>query len=158
MSYKWVEYLKAGFINRIEFCNNYASCEDCPLHRKRNGYGITCVDLVTNEPKVAISLTQGIYDKYCGQCKNENTGACNTCTRFSNFEKLSNNSNMSECSEKIQKPSVGIKPERLWKEQRYNDLCAAILRYTFAEVAVPKEWVEEGKRLYEELEKENSNE
>lgn len=50
------------------------------------------------------------------------------------------------------KPPIGIKPELMWKEERYNHLCEAIGRYMVAGFAPLPEWIEEGQRLIKEIE------
>ena len=47
------------------------------------------------------------------------------------------------------KPPLGIKPERIWKDQRIEELEAAINRYVDSKTPVPWEWVEELGRLVE---------
>lgn len=50
------------------------------------------------------------------------------------------------------KPPIGIKPELMWKEERYDQLCEAIGRYMIAGLAPLPEWIEEGQRLSKEIE------
>jgi hypothetical protein len=50
-----------------------------------------------------------------------------------------------------QPPPIGIMPERIWKEQRLQELHAAIARYVESEIEVPQEWLWEAKKLHEEL-------
>ena len=41
------------------------------------------------------------------------------------------------------RPPLGITPFYIWNEQRKKDIEEAIIRYTLAEMQVPKEWVAE---------------
>lgn len=55
---------------------------------------------------------------------------------------------------KPQKPPIGLMPEHIWKEQRFNSICHAIGRYVFSGLDPLPEWVDEGRRLMKELEME----
>lgn len=56
---------------------------------------------------------------------------------------------------KREKPPVGIEPEYIWKEKRYEELCKAVGRYLITGREIPMEWMEEGKRLFEDIGKTN---
>lgn len=51
----------------------------------------------------------------------------------------------------MDKPPVGVMPERLWLETRFNDLAEACNRYVEARKPIPSEWRDEmirhGRRL-----------
>ncbi|MCA0447665.1 MAG: hypothetical protein LCH54_15695 [Bacteroidetes bacterium] len=47
----------------------------------------------------------------------------------------------------LPKPPIGLKPKRIFLEERLEAICAAILRYQVSELMVPKEWSDE----YEEI-------
>lgn len=49
------------------------------------------------------------------------------------------------------KPPLGIEPERIWKQERLDEIQDAIGRYVIANLEPLPEWIEEGKRLYKEL-------
>jgi hypothetical protein len=49
---------------------------------------------------------------------------------------LSNNS-------KKFKPPLGLYPQKLFLEDRLNDINAAIIRYIEADYLIPKEWIDE---------------
>lgn len=52
---------------------------------------------------------------------------------------------------KREKPPVGIEPEYIWKEKRYEELCKAVGRYVIADITIPVEWLIEGKKLLKSL-------
>ena len=54
---------------------------------------------------------------------------------------------------KFKKPPIGIEPEYIWKQKRYEELCKAIGRYVIYGMDVPFEWVNESKKLLVDLEK-----
>jgi len=41
------------------------------------------------------------------------------------------------------RPPIGVMPMKLWREQRQVDLKEAIVRYTLADMPVPKDWIAE---------------
>ena len=45
------------------------------------------------------------------------------------------------------KPPLGIKPHKLWLEERFTDIHAAILRYAEAEIPIPVKWAQEAEIL-----------
>ena len=51
----------------------------------------------------------------------------------------------------IEKPPLGIIPEKLWKEQRLEDINNAIKRYIDANVTIQRQWIEERNKLLLEL-------
>lgn len=50
-----------------------------------------------------------------------------------------------------EKPPKGLLPERLWKEFRFEDITEAMKRYLDAGRVIPDEWLDEYKRLKNEL-------
>lgn len=46
---------------------------------------------------------------------------------------------------------IGIMPEWLWKQLRYEELEAAMKRYVDAQMQIPSEWMHEYLRLREEV-------
>jgi len=44
---------------------------------------------------------------------------------------------------KTKKPPMGLMPKKLWDEQRYYDVCAAITRYYQAGMKIPIKWIKE---------------
>lgn len=54
----------------------------------------------------------------------------------------------------VEKPPLGIKPKKIWKEERLKELNKAIQDRIFTTFQIPKEWIEERNSLvYEEYEK-----
>lgn len=53
--------------------------------------------------------------------------------------------------EHYKKPPRGLMPERIWKLHRFEDVTEAIQRYLDAGLVVPDEWLDEYKRLKNEL-------
>lgn len=47
----------------------------------------------------------------------------------------------------IRKPPIGLIPKYMWEEQRFNDVCQAILRYSKEGFHIPIEWIEEYNEL-----------
>lgn len=60
------------------------------------------------------------------------------------------------------KPPLGVVPEYIWKQQRFEEVCYAIQRYFDAFKPIPQEWIDEryelGKWLYERDEKQSKPE
>lgn len=50
-----------------------------------------------------------------------------------------------------EKPPIGLMPERIWKLHRFEDVTAAIRRYSDAGRVIPDEWLDEYRRLKNEL-------
>lgn len=53
-----------------------------------------------------------------------------------------------------EKPPIGIMPEAIWRQQRYDDLCRAITRYVVAGLKPLPEWIDEARRFGEAMTKE----
>lgn len=51
----------------------------------------------------------------------------------------------------VVKPSLGVKPERIWKDERMSDLKRAIYDRLEAHMKIPDEWIEEYNKLLNEL-------
>jgi hypothetical protein len=49
------------------------------------------------------------------------------------------------------KVPIGVVPEPIWKQTRFNNLGDAIKRYTDAALPVPEKWLEEYNRLGKEI-------
>ena len=54
------------------------------------------------------------------------------------------------------RPPQGIMPRRLWLEERYECLTAAVERYRNAELEVPSRWIKEMFNLFLEIRAEES--
>lgn len=83
--------------------------------------------------------------RYCNPFNDENV---NTIISEYNFKE--NNSD-TEVRSPFVKPPLGIEPERIWKQERLDEIQDAIGRYIIANLEPLPEWIEEGKRLYKEL-------
>lgn len=46
---------------------------------------------------------------------------------------------------------LGIMPQRIWKEKRFDELGEAILRYVREEFPIDPQWIEEWNNLIKEL-------
>jgi hypothetical protein len=51
----------------------------------------------------------------------------------------------------MNRPPLGVMPEKIWKSKRMQDLYDAILRYMQAGYPIPEEWVKEYNKLHEEV-------
>ena len=50
-----------------------------------------------------------------------------------------------------QKPEIGLKPRKLWEEERISDICDAVKRYASNGQLPDKEWIDELADLVEGL-------
>lgn len=57
----------------------------------------------------------------------------------------------------VHKPPLGLMPEWVWKEQRLEEITAAIMRYLIEGVFVPREWYNEQQRLGDWLRLDSKN-
>jgi hypothetical protein len=59
--------------------------------------------------------------------------------------------NLSNNRKKIH-PPLGLYPQKLFFEDRLNDINAAIIRYIDADYLIPKEWIDEREWIIKKLE------
>lgn len=57
----------------------------------------------------------------------------------------------------MKKPPIGIIPEIIWKEQRIQDIDAAINRYQEAGLAINTKWIYERNKLIYDIKFRNDN-
>ena len=122
---------------RNEFCE-HITCINCPLSRRNNRYEVTCDMLIRDYPIEAARLL--------GCEVIEENKSCETCdNEYPSLECVNCGSKHVNYREK--EPPLGIMPEYMWKQKRYEELCGAIGRYILAGLEPLSAWIDEGRRL-----------
>ena len=152
----------------VEYCGEKRQLRNGQYHIYKDGVGFDFQYIIDNGGKI-ISVRRKSDNEVLSVDDITSEGKITGFTTFKNIMSVQFQNGLRSCGinvpekapkeeqKPVQKPPIGLMPEWLWNEQRFNSVSEAISRYMEAGHSIPSEWIEEKFQLQKKLAKSKTN-